>query len=247
MLEKAIAVLMCAVFGFFAARSIVAEADSHRWGRPDRWVGPICEGCGAPLGPLLVRCRGDHHRQRVGNVAVLATTVAAAALVPLVVPTLWVVPAYLAFVATSILLTVTDVDTQLIPNRMLLRGGGIAGGLLVVGGLLASEPGSVARSLLGAAAYFVVMLVLALLARGALGFGDVKLAALLGAFTAYLGWGFMILAGVSGFIIAGVVALVLLVLRLARRTDHIAFGPFMVAGAFVALYGGEWLIEWYTG
>lgn len=246
MLEKSIAVLACAAFGFLAARTIVAEADSHRWGLPDRWAAPTCDRCGTPLGPFLLRCRANAHRHRVGNAIILACSVVASGLVPLVVPSLWVVPAFLVYVATAILLTVTDLDTQLIPNRMLVRGGGVAAGLLLVGGLLSSEPGALVRSALGGAAYFGVMLVLALLARGALGFGDVKLAGLLGVFMAYLGWGFLILAGVGGFLIAGVVALVLLVLRLARRTDHIAFGPFMVAGSFVALYGGEWIIEWYT-
>ena len=246
MLEMAIAVLVSAVLGFVAARSIVAEADSHRWGMPDRWTRPTCDRCPAPLGPLMVRCRANAHRHRPGNLLIIGTTVLASGFVPLVVPTLWVVPAYLVFVATSILLTVTDLDTQLIPNRMLVRGGGVALGLLIVGGLVASEPGALVRAVLGGAAYFGVMLVLALLARGALGFGDVKLAALLGTFTAYLGWAFLVLAGVSGFLVAGMVAIVLLVFRLARRTDHIAFGPFMVVGAFIALYGGTWLIEWYT-
>lgn len=244
--EVAVAVL-CAIVGVPAARSIVAEADAHRLDRPDRWWGPTCAVCEAGLGPTLVRCVAEGHRQRTLNLVVLVGVPILFAAVPSSVPSLWVVPAFLLFVGTAVLLTVTDLDTKLIPNRILARGGSLAGVALVVGGLLASLPGSVARGVAGAGAYFGVMLILALLARGALGFGDVKLAAMLGGFTAFLGWGHLVLTGIGAFVLAGITALVLLALRLASRRDHIPFGPFMVAAALVALYVGDLFLDWYLG
>jgi leader peptidase (prepilin peptidase)/N-methyltransferase len=91
------------------------------------------------------------------------------------------------------------------------------------------------------------MLILGLLARGALGFGDVKLAFLLGVFTGYLGWGQVVLAGLGSFILGGLVALVLVVTRRASRKDAIPFGPFMTTAAIVAVVAGDVFLDWYLG
>jgi leader peptidase (prepilin peptidase)/N-methyltransferase len=238
-----LAVILSGLAGLVAARSIVAEADAHRRDLPDRWWDPICE-CGASLDAVLGRCR-DGHRQRWLDPALLVASVLLLGALPLVIPTLWVVPGYLLFVATALLLTVTDLDTKLLPNRILVRAGIPSVVLLVVGGLFASEPAAVLRSLAAGAVYFTGMLVLALLARGALGFGDVKLAALLGVFAGYLGWGHLGVAVVGSFIVAGVTALLLLVFRLAGRRDHIPFGPFMVVATLIAIYAGDAILEWY--
>lgn len=238
-----LAVILSAVIGALAARSIVAEAGAHRRGEDDRWWDPVSDQ-GEPLGPLLIP-RGGAHPRRWLDPATLAVTVVLMATAPLVVPSLWVLPAYLAFIATAILLTITDLDTKLIPNRILVRAGIPSVVLLVVGGLFASAPGAVARSLVAGAAYFLGMLILALLARGALGFGDVKLAALLGAFTGYLGWGHLGVAAIGAFLLAGATAIVLLVFRLAGRRDHIPFGPFMVVASLITIYLGDAIIEWY--
>lgn len=240
-----IAAIASVAFAFLAARSVVAEADAHRLERPDRWWDPHCERCDAPLGATMIRCRADGHLQRLVTISTLPLMVLLCGAVPLVVPSLWLVPGYLLFVATVVLLTITDLDTRLIPNRILLRGGLAAVPLLVIGGLLDSQPGAVVRSLAGGAAYFAVMLALALVARGALGFGDVKFAALLGVFTSYLGWGYLVVAGVGAFVLAGATALVLVVLRRVSRSDQIAFGPFMAVGALVAVYVGDAIISWY--
>ncbi|HSJ70982.1 MAG TPA: A24 family peptidase [Acidimicrobiia bacterium] len=235
-----------AVVGVFAARMIVAEADAHRLGLPDRWISPLCE-CGATLGPALIRCSApDRHRQRPANAAILGSTIVLLAFLPGAVPSLWVLPAYAAFVVGSILLTVTDLDTRLIPNRILVRYGGVGAILLAIGGLFAMDLGALLDAVVGAAAYFGVMFGLALLARGALGYGDVKLAALIGLFVGYLGWRHVVTAAISAFVVAGLVALVLLATRLAGRKDAIAFGPFMVAGGFIALYLGDAVIAWYV-
>lgn len=65
--------------------------------------------------------------------------------------------------------------------------------------------------------------------------GDVKLAFLLGVFAGYGGWEVAVPAGAGAFLLAGLVAVILLALRRLGRHDHVPFGPFMVAGAWIAI------------
>ncbi|MCB1245831.1 MAG: prepilin peptidase [Acidimicrobiia bacterium] len=232
------------VVGLILARSIVAEADAHRAGLDDRWWGPRCGACGAALGPTLASCKTGH-RQRWLNVAILVATPLLLAIAAIVVPSPWVWPAYATFSASLVLLTVTDLDTKLIPNRILGPATLATAILLIVGWSIDRDSGSVLRAAGGAVAYFAVMYLLALLARGGLGFGDVKLAFLIGLMAGFGSWGAVVLAGVAAFVVGGIVSVVLLATRRFGRKDAIPFGPFLMVGGIIAVFWGSEVVSWY--
>lgn len=161
------------------------------------------------------------------------------------VPSLWLWPAYAGFTIVTVLLAVTDLDTKLIPNRILGPGIVVCAVLLAVGWVFDRDAGSLIRAGLGALAYFAALYVLALIARGGFGFGDVKLAFLIGLMTGFLGWGPVIVAGVFAFFIGGITSLVLLATRRLTRKDSIPFGPFMVAAGLIATAWGTAITDWY--
>ena len=235
------------VLGVFASRRIIAESDAHRLFETDRWTEPICADCGSSLGVTALRCTQHNHRQRRSNVAIVVVTPALIGAMAIVLPSLWVWPAYAVFAAASVLLFVTDVDTQLIPNRILARAVAIAIPLLAAGWLVDRDAGSLLIAAGGSAAYFGVMYLLALIARGGLGYGDVKLAILIGAFTGFLGWDHVLIAGVGAFLTGGVVSLILLATRIRGRKDAIAFGPFMIVAGVIAVVWGSAISDWYVG
>lgn len=240
-----IALVISALVGLFAARSIVAESDAHRFELTDRWYNPTCDTCTSTLNALLTSCTKHRHRQRRTNIFVLGATVVLSAALASVVPTLWVLPAYLVFLWTMILLTVTDLDTQLIPNRILGPATAVGSVLLLIGHLFDTSAGSLTSALLGAVAYFLVMYLLASVVRGGLGFGDVKLAFLIGLFTGYYSLGHVLVAGIGSFFIGGAVSLILLIGRKRTRKDAIPFGPFMTIAALLALFIGQDVLDWY--
>ena len=176
---------------------------------------------------------------------VAVVTAALFAVTPLVVDVDWTLPAYLWFVAVTVTLTLTDMDTKLIPNRILYPGTVIAVVLLFGGGLI--ENGPILRALGGGALYFVLLFVLALIARGGFGFGDVKLAFLLGVFAAYQSWDTLIVAIFAAFLLGGLVSLLLVVFRIRSRKDAIPFGPYLVLGAYVAIAWAGTISTWYLG
>ena len=83
------------------------------------------------------------------------------------------------------------------------------------------------------ALYFLLMVVSP--GGGGLGFGDVKLAIVLGMLLGWVGWGPVIVSVMAAFVLGGLVSVVLLALRRVSRQSSIAFGPAMIAGAWVAL------------
>lgn len=87
------------------------------------------------------------------------------------------------------------------------------------------------RSLLAAVVLLVGYFLLALIAPRGLGLGDVKFAFLIGAFLGWFGWDHVAVGTVLGFVINGVVALVVLASHRGGRDTQIPFGPSMVLGA----------------
>ncbi len=242
-----IAVVVAALAGAVVARSIVAEADAHRQDLPDSWYGPVCGECGSSLDAALLMCTQHRHGQRGTNVVVLVMTIVLSGLLPPVLPSLWLLPAYLVFLWAMILLTVTDLDTKLIPNRILGPATVVGIVLLILGYVVDTSSGSVVEAFIGGTLYFLVMLVLALIVRGGLGFGDVKLAFLIGVFTGFLSLGHVVVSGVGSFLIGGFVAIFLLVTRRSGRKDAIPFGPFMTTAAIGTIFFGQDVINWYLG
>jgi leader peptidase (prepilin peptidase)/N-methyltransferase len=131
--------------------------------------------------------------------------------------------------ACGVALAWIDAATARLPDA--LTGPAYAGTalLLVLAAATSGHWSALVRALLGGVALAAAYLALVVVSRSALGLGDVKLAASLGTLSAWLGWPTLI-AGV--FAIYGVG---LLVSRRARLGQRIPFGPFMIAGTFLAV------------
>ena len=87
---------------------------------------------------------------------------------------------------------------------------------------------------LGGGAGFGLFFLLGVLGRGALGFGDVKLAGVIGLMTGFPG---VLVALTAGALLGGIAALALLVTKRATRKSKIAYAPYLAAGAVIALWG----------
>ncbi len=77
------------------------------------------------------------------------------------------------------------------------------------------------------------------------GFGDVKLAGLLGLYLGWVGWGALAVGSFAAFVLGGVFSVGLLMLRRAGRKTGIPFGPWMLLGAAVGIVWGEQIFQAY--
>jgi leader peptidase (prepilin peptidase) / N-methyltransferase len=89
------------------------------------------------------------------------------------------------------------------------------------------------------------VLFLAIRLLGPMGWGDIKLAPLLGFYLGWLGWGAVAVGTFAAFLLGGVVGVALLLARVAKGKTRVPFGPYMLAGAFVAVFAAAPIADWY--
>jgi leader peptidase (prepilin peptidase)/N-methyltransferase len=149
-----------------------------------------------------------------------------------------VVVAFLYLAAVTVALAMIDIDTHTLPNRIVLPSYAVGAVLLGTAAALIGDGGTLLRAGIGMAALGLLYLGAALAYPGGMGFGDVKLAGVLGLFLGFLGWNELIVGAFAAFILGGVFGLVLIAARKAGRTSGIPFGPWMLAGAWVGVFFG---------
>jgi leader peptidase (prepilin peptidase)/N-methyltransferase len=142
-----------------------------------------------------------------------------------------------------IVLFAIDLEHQLLPNRITLPG--------IVGGFVFSfftEPGWIA-SLLGilfggGSLLAMFYAYLWLRKKEALGMGDPKMLAMVGAF---LGWKMAILTLLLGSLLGSLAGGVLILTKRGNLASQLPFGCFLALGAAVAATVGPSVVDWYVG
>jgi leader peptidase (prepilin peptidase) / N-methyltransferase len=157
----------------------------------------------------------------------------------------WVLPAFLVFAAGLVALSVIDFDHFLLPNRIVYPLAGATLVLLTVGAVGDDDWDALGRAILGGVAAMAALGGLHLVSPRSMGFGDVKLAFVLGLALGWLGWGELVLGLFCGFLAGAVVGVALIALRQRGRKDHLPFGPFLALGTLVVLLWGDVILEWY--
>jgi leader peptidase (prepilin peptidase) / N-methyltransferase len=198
--------------------------------------------------PLLRRPFSEVARSWVtpgGKVLVIGTAALFAAIGARFSDT-WALPAFLLFGGALVALSVIDLHRFLLPNRIVYPVTAASIVLLGIAAIAEDDLDAYVRSFACAAGAFAVFLLLHLVSPRAMGFGDVRLAFLLGLTLGWLGIGEAALGLLLGFLYGAAVGLVLLVTGARSRRDHIPFGPFLAAGALTALLFGQAILDWYS-
>jgi leader peptidase (prepilin peptidase) / N-methyltransferase len=154
----------------------------------------------------------------------------------------WLLVIRLVFGCAMVVLLVVDLQHQILPNEITVPG--------IVLGLLASlveEPGW-RDALIGAVAGGGILWLIAwgyerLRHHEGLGFGDVKMLAMIGAF---LGWKLMLLTLVVASVLGSLTAGVLLLARRADWQSKLPLGTFLAIAAIPVSMVGDAVVRWYT-
>ena len=155
-------------------------------------------------------------------------------------------PAYLFFAAVGVALTAIDLDVLRLPNAIVYPTYLVLAALLTAASLVEGSLEPLVRATIGGLALFVFYVALVLIYPYGMGFGDVKLAGVIGAALGFLSYPALVIGAFAAFVIGGFLAVGLLLLRRVNRKTAVPFGPSMLAGAMLAIFASAPLAEAYA-
>jgi leader peptidase (prepilin peptidase)/N-methyltransferase len=154
---------------------------------------------------------------------------------------------YLLLFTALVALSYIDLDTLRLPDRIVAPLLIVSIPLIVVTSLIVDDTPRIRYAIAGGAFYFVFLLVVHLIIPRGMGFGDVKLAAVMGL---YVGWlapsvigaiSLTLYAMMIGFLIGSLAGLVVFAFR--RKSRAIPFGPFLAFGTVVVIIFSQQLVR----
>ena len=190
-----------------------------------------CRDCAAPISPRYP--------------VVEAATAVLFALVALRIGWAPELPAYLYLAAIGLALALIDLDTHRLPDPIVLPAYPVLAVALGAASWVTGDWGALLRAVIGGAALWAVYFLLMIVKQGGMGFGDVKLAGVLGAGMAWLGWGALVVGGFAAFLLGGLYGIALIVAGRGGRGTRVPFGPWMVLGTAIGIAVGQQLWTGY--
>lgn len=144
-------------------------------------------------------------------------------------------PAFVLLALVGAPLTVIDCEHHRLPNRLVLIAAAGGAVLLTLTAAERDDWQSLLRAAEGGAVVYLVLFLLALISPKSFGYGDVKLAGILGAYLGWFGWAYVYYGIFGGFLIGAVVSIGLLATGKATMKTAIPFGPMLIVGALIVL------------
>lgn len=158
-----------------------------------------------------------------------------------------VLPAWWYLVSVGMALGAIDIAVHRLPNVLVLASYPAMAVLLAAASVISGDWGALGRAGVGMVGLLVFYVLLALVYPAGMGWGDVKLAGVLGGLTAYVGWGALVVGAFAGFALGAVVAVVMMALGRGTGKTPLPFGPFMLLGAVVGVVFGGYIAGGYLG
>ncbi|RMG04781.1 MAG: prepilin peptidase [Nitrospirae bacterium] len=153
----------------------------------------------------------------------------------------------MVYFSSLIVITFIDLDFQIIPDVITIPGaiiGVVAGVIFMTDPFYRSQPLGWLNSLIGASLGFGLFYLIAVLSRGGMGGGDIKMMAMVGALT---GWKGVLLTTFVGSLTGSIIGIFLVIFYGKGRKTKVPFGPFLAFGSVVTVLFGEEILRLYLG
>jgi leader peptidase (prepilin peptidase)/N-methyltransferase len=156
-----------------------------------------------------------------------------------------VLPAFLVVFAALLAISAVDLERFIVPNRILSPALFMSAPLLVVAAVIDGDWSSLLGAALGGVLAWVLLFAIHMASPKGMGFGDVRLAGLIGMLLGWLSIGHVLLGLFLAFLTAAVVGVGLMLTGVRGRKDRVPFGPFLALGAIAAVFVGGPILSWY--
>lgn len=144
----------------------------------------------------------------------------------------------LFFISLLMIIFVSDIHYMIIPDKILL----FFAPILLVIRLTIAPLSPWWDSFLGAIVGFVLLLIIAIVSRGGMGGGDIKLFAVIGI---VVGWKGVLLTLIFACLFGTIIAGTMLLIGHLKRGEPIPFGPYITIGALITYFYGNEILHWY--
>jgi leader peptidase (prepilin peptidase)/N-methyltransferase len=155
----------------------------------------------------------------------------------------WALPAYLVLFAGLLALSCIDVELLVLPKKIVYPLSLAVTGLLVMASGATGHWHSLEVAVLSGVGWFVVFFALNAASPRVLGFGDVRLAPVLGLSLGWLGIGYVFLGFFAANAVGAVIGIALIASKRMDRQQQIPYGVFLAAGCAVAVFAGPELLK----
>jgi leader peptidase (prepilin peptidase)/N-methyltransferase len=155
----------------------------------------------------------------------------------------WDLPAFLVLLASLLALACIDLELLLLPKSIIYPTLVAETGLLLLAAAVTGEWHRLLVAAICAASWFVLFFALNFASPRYLGFGDVRLAPLLGLGLGWLGWRYVVLGFFLANLVGALIGIFLIATKRMNRDQPIPYGVFLAMGAAIAIYAGPALLS----
>jgi leader peptidase (prepilin peptidase)/N-methyltransferase len=249
-----ILILGCGLFGLAAGSFL--NVVIYRVPRNESIVSPRshCPHCSAPIREydnipviswlvLRGRCRNCHAAISPRYLIVEVATGTLFAGVAARMGFVWQLLAYLTLVATLLALSCIDIELLVLPKKVIYPSLVLVSGFLVLASAADNEWGRLLFGVICAGAWFLLFFLMNFASPRILGFGDVRLAPLLGVALGWLGWRYALLGFFAANVFGAAIGVSLIATKRMARDQPIPYGVFLAAGAAFAIFAGPEILS----
>jgi leader peptidase (prepilin peptidase)/N-methyltransferase len=158
----------------------------------------------------------------------------------------WDVPAFLVLFAGLLALSCIDVEQMILPKKIVYPLTVVVAVLLLLPAAVTDNWHAYVVGVLCASGWFIVFFAMNLASPRLLGFGDVRLAVVLGLSLGWLGIGYVLLGFFAANLIGAVIGVWLIATKQMERQSRIPYGIFLASGCAVAVFAGPELLRPFT-
>jgi leader peptidase (prepilin peptidase)/N-methyltransferase len=155
----------------------------------------------------------------------------------------WALPAFLALFAGLLALSCIDIERMILPKKVVYPMSVLVAGLLLMAAALTGRWHNLLMGVICAVGWFVVFYLMFVISPPLLGFGDVRLAPVLGLALGWLGPRFVLLGFFAANLIGASVGIALIVTRRMTRQQQLPYGVFLALGCAVAVFAGPEILH----
>jgi leader peptidase (prepilin peptidase)/N-methyltransferase len=150
-----------------------------------------------------------------------------------------VLAAYAVFGLSMVAISAVDLERYIIPNHIVYPTLALLIPLFVLASAVDHRWDALGKAAACGAFAFVGFFVLHVAVPKGMGFGDVRLAGVIGLATGWLGYGHAFVGFFAGFVLGAVIGIIFIVATGGGRKTKIPFGPFLAAGAVLSIVWGN--------